>query len=489
MPARKSPSPVFLLDMAADIAAVVVAYFAAFLIRFHSPVGPLLQSLGARIEPRALPLGFPDLAAFYLSPENAVRIIFLLAATLCILNAFFGLYSGRRFLRNEYTAFKLLKTEFIALMLFVTYLYLNRNQFHPRSTFLILMLLHFLLSLAFRKMAGRLMIRLRRRFGIDRHPVLLAGEPDPLDAIESYLREVQPHGLYPARRMTVPEGEAPDRTAALIVGEAEACGADTICCADARLPLSALMELLDRADERNLSVKICSPKLDLLLHQAQIESDTFKGEPLIHFSPTADFAAIQRLRRITSVLFSLAFLLVTWPVYLAIALLIKLTSRGPVLFIQERVGWDGRHFRMLKFRTMYANADLMRSALVNEAGTGALFKIRRDPRITPLGRFLRKFSVDELPQFFNVLKGEMNVVGPRPLPAQDFHLYYEPWHRSRHKGLPGITGLWQVSGRSDLSFEQMCVLDVYYLHNASISLDISLLFRTAVTMLFAEGAY
>lgn len=488
MSVRKNPFPAFLLDMAADVAAVLLAYFAAFFIRFRTPVGGLLQTLGGQIEPARLPDGF-DYAAFYLNPVNALRIIVLLASTLCILNAFFGLYSGRRFLQADFTAFKLMKADSIALLLFVSYLYLNRNQFHPRSTFLLLIVIHFLLALVFRKITARLGRRLRRRFNIDRHPVLLVGEADPLDSLEAYLLKKEPQGLYPVRRIAIPESGTPGETADLIIREAAAVGADTLCCADSRLPLSTLMELLDRADEKDWAVKMSSPRLDLLLHQARIESDTFKGMPLIHFSPTSDFAAIQRLRRVMSILFSLAFILATWPIYLLIALLIKLTSRGPVLFVQERVGWDGRHFRMLKFRTMYANAEQLKGALANEAGAGALFKVRNDPRITPLGRFLRKFSLDEWPQFFNVLKGDMNVVGPRPLPAEDFPLYYEPWHRSRHKGLPGITGLWQVSGRSDLSFEQMCLLDVYYLHNASLSQDVLLLFRTAVGILFAEGAY
>jgi exopolysaccharide biosynthesis polyprenyl glycosylphosphotransferase len=491
MPLKKSPFPVFLLDMAADIAAVAIAYYSAYCIRFLSPLSPLMQTIKASIDPSFPAEGAPDFAEFYLNPLNALRIILLLSTTLCLLNAFFGLYSGRRYLQAEFTAFKLLKIDSIALMLFVSYLYLSHNRFHPRSTFLLMMLIHFPLRILFRKAMIGLMALLRRRFGIDRHPVLLAGEPEPLDAIESFLRARQPHGLYPAFRMSIPEGGTPAETAALIIREAAACRADTLCCCDSRLSLSTLMELLDRADERNLTVKICSPRLDLLINQAKIESDTFRGYPLIHFSPTSDFAAIQRLRRLTSALFSIAVILLTWPLFLAVALLVKLTSRGPALFIQERVGWDGRHFRMLKFRTMFANAAQLKKAMLeqNAVDGGALFKIRGDPRVTLVGRFLRKLSLDELPQFFNVLVGDMNVVGPRPLPAEDFHHYYEPWHRSRHKGLPGITGLWQVSGRSDLSFEQMCLLDVYYLHNASLSLDLSLLFRTAITLLFAEGAY
>ncbi len=477
--------------MTADVLAVIAAYFTAFIIRFHTPISPFLQSVASRIETGMLKSQPPDFAAFYLAPDNALRIIILLSLTLCSLNAFFGLYSGRRFLQSHFAAFNLLKTNSIALLLFVSYLYLSRNQFHPRSTFLLLMVFSFLFSLVFRKLVSSLMHRIRRQWGFDRHPVLLAGEPGPLDAIEDYLRELQPHGLIPAGRIPVPPDGSPAEVADRLVKETLACSADTLCVSDPRLPLSTLMELLDRADEENLTVKIISPRLDLLIHQARIEADSFMGEPLIHFSPTSDFAAIQRLRRLTSVLFSLGFLILASPLFALVALLVKLTSTGPVLFIQERVGWDGRHFHMLKFRTMYVNASVLRESYadLNESGRGALFKIKQDPRITPMGRFLRKFSLDELPQFVNVLRGDMNVVGPRPLPVQDFKFFYEPWHRSRHKGLPGITGLWQVSGRSDLNFEQMCVLDVYYLHNASLSLDLALLFRTAVSILFAEGAY
>jgi lipopolysaccharide/colanic/teichoic acid biosynthesis glycosyltransferase len=124
----------------------------------------------------------------------------------------------------------------------------------------------------------------------------------------------------------------------------------------------------------------------------------------------------------------------------------------------------------------------------NESGEG-LFKIREDPRVTPVGRFLRRFSLDELPQLLNVLKGDMTLVGPRPLPRRDFENYYEDWHYRRHEGLPGLTCLWQVSGRSDVSFHDMCVLDVYYLRNRNWALDLKIILRTFWVVLFAKGAY
>jgi lipopolysaccharide/colanic/teichoic acid biosynthesis glycosyltransferase len=145
---------------------------------------------------------------------------------------------------------------------------------------------------------------------------------------------------------------------------------------------------------------------------------------------------------------------------------------------------------MVKFRTMHNRADEVQAQLeeLNESGEG-LFKVRRDPRVTPVGRFLRRFSLDELPQLWNVLRGEMLLVGPRPLPRRDFENYYEQWHYQRHGGLPGLTCLWQVSGRSDIAFHNMCILDVYYLENASLWLDLRILLRTVGVVLFAKGAY
>ena len=144
---------------------------------------------------------------------------------------------------------------------------------------------------------------------------------------------------------------------------------------------------------------------------------------------------------------------------------------------------------MLKFRTMVEGADRQKEALeqTNEAG-GALFKIRDDPRVTRVGRFLRRFSLDEFPNVINVLRGEMSLVGPRPLPTRDYELL-EAWHRRRYNVLPGMTGLWQVSGRSDLTFDDLVRLDFYYLENWSIWLDVTILFKTPLVVLARRGAY
>lgn len=214
---------------------------------------------------------------------------------------------------------------------------------------------------------------------------------------------------------------------------------------------------------------------------AGVATVNFRVEPLDRAQRIA--------KRTADVTFAGLALVVLSAPLLALAALVKLTSRGPVLFEQERVGEHGRVFRMVKFRTMYVDAEarLAEVAHLNE-GEEALFKIRDDPRVTPLGRFLRRWSIDELPQLWNVLRGEMSVVGPRP-PLPREVAVYETAHLARLKGKPGITGLWQVSGRSDLTFEQMVDLDRYYLEHWSIGLDLSIALRTALVVLRREGAY
>jgi lipopolysaccharide/colanic/teichoic acid biosynthesis glycosyltransferase len=181
-----------------------------------------------------------------------------------------------------------------------------------------------------------------------------------------------------------------------------------------------------------------------------------------------------------------------------IAVIIKLTSRGPILFKQKRSLYQGGpEFEFYKFRSMYRGADSLKEKLYDENITnGALFKLKNDPRITPFGRIIRRWSLDELPQFINVLKGEMSIVGPRPLPIGDFSKIQEEWngmnldwYKQRGNAKAGITGIWQISGRSNIPFEEMLYLDLYYIEHSSIFFDMEILFETIPTVLFGRGAY
>jgi exopolysaccharide biosynthesis polyprenyl glycosylphosphotransferase len=195
------------------------------------------------------------------------------------------------------------------------------------------------------------------------------------------------------------------------------------------------------------------------------------------------------LKRMLDVVGSFVGLIVLSPLLIMVAGLIKLTSPGPVFFRQKRVGADEKIFTCYKFRSMYEDAERRQAELEgqNEAG-GVIFKIKNDPRITPIGRFIRDSSIDELPQLINVLKGEMSLVGPRPLPLRDFERMGEH-HKKRLGTVPGITGYWQVSGRSDLSFEEMLRLDLYYIENWALFLDLRILLKTVMVVLRHDGAY
>lgn len=194
-------------------------------------------------------------------------------------------------------------------------------------------------------------------------------------------------------------------------------------------------------------------------------------------------------KRMIDVIFSLFFLTATAPLMGLIALTIKLDSPGPVLFRQERVGKGGQRFTLYKFRSMEVGAEDQKEHLrdLNEAD-GPIFKIKDDPRVTRAGRWLRRFSLDEFPQFYNVLRGNMSLIGPRP-PLPEEVAQYQPWHLRRLEIAPGITGLWQVSGRSELPFDEMVLLDIYYAEQWSPALDLSIFLRTIPKVIFGSGAY
>jgi exopolysaccharide biosynthesis polyprenyl glycosylphosphotransferase len=197
------------------------------------------------------------------------------------------------------------------------------------------------------------------------------------------------------------------------------------------------------------------------------------------------------IKRCFDFCFAIGFLLLLLPIYLCIALLIRIDSPGSIFYQQTRIGLHGQEFKVWKFRTMVANADQMQKQLEtsNEMKDGVLFKIKNDPRITPLGRFLRQYSLDELPQIFNVVRGEMSLVGPRPLPLRDVEKFAKH-HFIRQEVLPGITGLWQVSGRSDITnFDEVVSLDKKYMESWTLWLDLKILLKTIAVVLGRKGAY
>lgn len=479
----------WLFWFASDFLAVAVSYYTAFFFRFHSDAGHRFFTfvntfLGVR-PTAALPEKYEE---FYLI--SAPRIVIFITLTVCVFYALRGLYSGRRFIRPRPVTANIILANVIALVIFYAYFYMRRNIFHPRSFFITVLFLNVFFTAWLRAFTGKLIVFLRRKLNYDRHKAVMIGFGKEADYINSLCEVVHPHGISVVHRLVCDAEEPFDQFLERLKKTVSNHDADMIISAEKNLSVGQIMRILEISDEFMIPVKALSEKMDVIVNQAGIPADYIHGVPLVHFDLSLQRRRMAVFKRCCSVGLVALTLPLSLPVMLLICLLVKLTSKGPVFFVQERIGVNRKPFRMLKFRTMYDRADEEQAQVeeFNESGEG-LFKIRKDPRVTPVGRFLRRFSLDELPQLVNILKGQMALVGPRPLPRRDFENYYEEWHYARHGGLPGMTCLWQISGRSDLDFHNMCILDVYYLRNRNWILDLEILLRTAVVVFFAKGAY
>lgn len=257
--------------------------------------------------------------------------------------------------------------------------------------------------------------------------------------------------------------------------------------ADPDFPQAAAVELVDVCHQRGVDVHVAPSTMEILIQRAEFLPG--QSLPLFTLKPPVFEGVDYAVKRTFDVVGALLLLVLLSPLLAAIALAVKLTSRGPVLYRSARPGMGGVPFDCLKFRTMHEGAERVQAELeeLNEMD-GALFKIRDDPRLTPIGRVLRRFSLDELPQLVNVVRGEMSLVGPRPLPLRDF-ARLEEWHKKRYLVLPGITGLWQVSGRADLDFDDLVRLDFLYLERWSVALDLVILLKTIPAVLLRRGAF
>ncbi len=257
------------------------------------------------------------------------------------------------------------------------------------------------------------------------------------------------------------------------------------------LPMKSLYPQASRiaalCEEQGVVIRVLSNIFNLRL--AQPKAEELEGETVttLYAGSPEDWQHL--FKRTFDIAASLGATLMLSPLFLLVGLLIKLTSPGPVFFIQERVGFNKRRFRLYKFRTMSADAELRQHEVeqLNEV-SGPVFKIKDDPRLTVVGGVLRKTSIDELPQLFNVLKGDMSLVGPRPLPVRDYNGFDQDWERRRFSVRPGITCLWQINGRSTVSFEKWMELDMEYIDHWSLGLDFKILAKTIPAVLKGTGA-
>jgi exopolysaccharide biosynthesis polyprenyl glycosylphosphotransferase len=348
---------------------------------------------------------------------------------------------------------------------------------------------------------------LRQHLNVDRQKgrsmsrLLLLGGPSAVAHLASSLERAKGAGYLPVAAYTpgAHDGPAVEPKSGLpilgyrpdtasILGAIEACNADAVAVsAGVQLHPQALRHLGWELASRNVGLIMAPALTDIA--GPRIHTQQVAGLPLIHVTTPALEGGQGVAKRLFDVLVAGAMIIVAAPVMAFVAIMVRLDSPGPVFFKQERVGIEGARFGMLKFRSMIVDAEQQLQGLSSyNEGTGVLFKMKKDPRVTRVGRVLRKFSLDELPQLFNVLAGSMSLVGPRPpLPAEVEA--YEHDVRRRLLVKPGLTGLWQVSGRSNLSWQDSVRLDLYYVENWSLAGDLIILLRTVRAVFRSTGAY
>lgn len=335
----------------------------------------------------------------------------------------------------------------------------------------------------------RLVIAIRRRMGRRAGiSVLIVGSGPTAQSLGHYLEE-HPELGYRLAGFVTRDGE-PQPEGKCLGSESELHALleqhviDHVILAAPLAELGRSEPVIQACDEIGVDVSIAAGGLGPRV--ASLSVDELGGTQLLRLAASPQFRASMLGKRVFDLLTASILLLASTPLMALAALLVKLTSRGPVLFVQPRVGLNGRQFSFLKFRTMVDGAHAMRGDLENEVG-GPVFKMKNDPRVTPIGGFLRRYSIDELPQLFNVISGHMSLVGPRP-PLPEEVEQYDRWQRRRLSVKPGITCTWQVSGRSEIGFDEWMKLDLDYIDNWSPWLDLKILARTIPAVLSRRGA-
>lgn len=252
-------------------------------------------------------------------------------------------------------------------------------------------------------------------------------------------------------------------------------------------PENKLLEFYDWCENIEVDLKFVPDILQLC--RGEIVIDSSLGIPIFHIKPISLSGFNFYFKRMFDLVLSIMLLSFLWPILFFVAVLIKIDSRGTFFYYHKRVGYRGRKFDFFKFRTMITEADsLLENYISKSERKGPVFKMANDPRITKIGKLLRRYSIDELPQIINVLRGEMSLVGPRPQVLWEAAAY-DDWAKRRLRVLPGITGLWQISGRASLSYEEMIELDIYYIENWSLGMDLKILFNTIPAIFNTKGAY
>ena len=429
---------------------------------------------------------FKTVRSFQLVSKNADQPSFLLPILLITMGivASAHLY-GERLQRRRYVKLVRCLALAQAILLVMAFFY-HPGLFISRSTFLLAWFFTTSFVLCGRLLGEAIITTLRHKGKVSRK-IALIGCPKDIRRIKWVLRLTsnKEFKVVDCLDWSLPEShkfwrQTKEKWYRQGVGEVFICSWQSV---------DNWMELYWGIKSMGMNLRIVPIELEIPSQRSHIEM--IGGMPTIRFSPPALVGSDFWTKRIFDIVVATLILCFGFPIYLFIAILIKLDSPGPIFFKQTRIGLKGKKFQVWKFRTMVVNAEQLMKELEakNEIKGGVLFKMKDDPRITNVGKFLRRYSLDELPQLINVLIGDMSLVGPRPLPIRDVKGFAKH-HFLRHNVTPGITGLWQISGRSDIKdFEEAFKLDLDYINNWSLNMDFRILLKTVKVVLRKEGAY
>jgi exopolysaccharide biosynthesis polyprenyl glycosylphosphotransferase len=447
-------------------------------IRFFRVLILILLDIIALISAWSITVFFDN--QLHSSSTQQISFIILTLALEIGIFAIAGLYKAGIYRRNYLALFKAVSLSQLFLLL-IAFLY-EQNQYLSRSNFVIFWLLSVVLITTERYVFD-VATKLLRKKGAIRHPIFLITDAEEQ---EDHIRIIEKENCYTVR------GIADSSCLDLRNREANFKYLQEQGIVEAFVSWNAIKNRLYvcwNFHTAGITLRILPTKSEL--HHPKSIFWMIGEVPCMTIPAPIIAGSDIWVKRCFDLCGSMILLFLLSPVFLAIALLIKLDSPGPVFFRQKRIGLKGQKFKIWKFRTMVANADKLQAALEtnNETKDGVLFKMKDDPRITGVGKFLRRYSLDELPQLFNVFLGEMSLVGPRPLPTRDVEKF-KTKHFIRQEVIPGITGLWQVSGRSNIdNFEDAVKLDITYIENWSLWLDLKIMLKTVRVVLEKTGAY
>jgi exopolysaccharide biosynthesis polyprenyl glycosylphosphotransferase len=377
------------------------------------------------------------------------------------------------------------------LVVLITAFFYHPELWVSRSVFLIAWILNFVSIGTARFLFDLAIIEIRKRNLIFQEAIVLMGDRVDIENVRKLLKRSQQFRIDSIIDLSIWDvqlqlDEIIDQIRSRKISEVFICSPQLI---------DNQIILFWNLKAAGVHLRIVPTEMELPLRSA--ETKMIEEIPTIRFKSLAIFGFNFWLKRVIDIVGSFTILLLISPILLFIAFLVKQTSPGPIFYRQARVGLKGRRFQVWKFRTMVQNASELQQELEaqNEVKGGVLFKIKKDPRITPIGKFLRDYSLDELPQLMNVLQGQMSMVGPRPLPIRDYELSIENMEEFsrdrflRYEVLPGITGLWQVKGRATIDSDEIFYWDTVYILQWSLALDLRILLQTVKVVLFKEGSY